>query len=221
MLQELRRGVSNLLAKALLALLVVAFVGWGVADVFRTAGQGSVAQIGKTEIGVAEFQQAYQDDLAQMSQQFGRRLTPDQARMLGVEGRTISRLIGSAAIDAHVRELNLALSDDTIAAQLRNDPALKGPDGKFNRVAFDAYLRQNGLSEARFLAMQRRESLRDQVTDSLLADVTPPKTMIDTIHRYREETRRIEFVTRLRHDARLYALPSQQRREHQRGPLPQ
>ena len=50
MLDAMRRGAVNWLSKILLALLVVAFAVWGVADVFRGYGRGTLARIGNTEI---------------------------------------------------------------------------------------------------------------------------------------------------------------------------
>ena len=101
MLDAMRRGAVNWLAKVLLGLLIVAFALWGVADVFRNYGRGTLARIGNTEISVDEYRQAYQEEMASISRRLGgRRLTAEQAKMLGVEQRTLSRLIGTAAIDS-------------------------------------------------------------------------------------------------------------------------
>ena len=89
--------------------------------------------------------------------------------MLGVEQRTLSRLIGTAAIDTHARELHLALSDQAIADIIRTDPAFQDATGKFSTDTFRGLLRQNGIPEARYLATRRKEEVRDQLTDTLLA----------------------------------------------------
>jgi peptidyl-prolyl cis-trans isomerase D len=60
MLDALRRGAVNWLAKILLGLLVIAFAIWGVADVFRGYGTGTVARVGSIEISTDEYRQAYQ-----------------------------------------------------------------------------------------------------------------------------------------------------------------
>ena len=52
MLDQIRRGAANILAKILLGLLIIAFAVWGVADVFRGYGRGTLAKIGDTEITV-------------------------------------------------------------------------------------------------------------------------------------------------------------------------
>jgi len=196
MLDAMRRGAVNWLAKVLLGLLIVAFALWGVADVFRNYGRGTLARIGNTEISVEEYRQAYQDEMASISRRLGgRRLTAEQAKMLGVEQRTLSRLIGTAAIDAHARELRLALSDQGIADIIRNDPAFQDATGKFSSDTFRSLLRQNGIPEARYMATRRKEEVREQLTDTLLAGLSPPQLLIDLLNRYREETRVIEFFT--------------------------
>jgi peptidyl-prolyl cis-trans isomerase D len=196
MLDAMRRGAVNWLAKVLLGLLIIAFALWGVADVFRNYGRGTLARIGNTEITADEYRQAYQEEMASISRRLGgRRLTAEQAKMLGVEQRTLSRLIGTAAIDAHARELRLALSDQGIAEIIRTDPAFQDATGKFSSDTFRSLLRQNGVPEGRYMASRRKEEVRDQLTDTLLGGVSPPQLLIDLLHRYRDETRVIESFT--------------------------
>ena len=196
MLDALRRGATGWIAKILLLVpLVVAFSIWGIGDVVRRSGGDTIARVGKAEIGVDEFQRAYQNELGQASQQFGRRLTPEEGRLLGLESRVLSRLVGTKALDLKTQQLGLAVSADTIAVEIRNEPGFQGLDGKFSKPAFDAFLRQNGLSEQGYIASRRADEVREQLTDSMLSGVIVPQTMIDTLHRYREETRVIEFVT--------------------------
>jgi peptidyl-prolyl cis-trans isomerase D len=195
MLDAMRRGAVNWLAKILLGLLIIAFAIWGVADVFRGYGRGTVARVGTIEISTDEYRQAYQNELDSISRRLGRRLTAEQAKLLGVEQRALSRLIGAAAIDNHTRELHLALSDKGVADLIRQDPAFHGPDGEFSRSAFQNFLRQNGYSEGRYVYIRRKEEVRDQLTDTLLGGLTPPQSLVELLHRYREETRVVAFFT--------------------------
>lgn len=195
MLDAMRRGAVNWFAKGLLVLLVIAFAVWGVGDVVRNAGRGTLATIGTTTITADEFRQAYQEEMTSYSRRIGRRLTPEQAKMLGVEQRALSRLIGSAAIETHARNLGLSISDKGVAELISQEPAFQGPDGKFNQRNFEGYLRQVGMNEQRFVFERRKEEIRDQITDSLLGGVTVPMAMIELQHAYREETRVIEMIT--------------------------
>ena len=195
MLDSLRRGALNWFAKGLLGLLVIAFAVWGIGDVVRNVGRGTLATIGSSQITVDDYRQAYQDEMASLTRRFGRRLTSEQAKMLGVEQRALSRLISAAAIDHHARDLQLALSDQGMAEIIRNDPGFQGPDGKFSKELFQNFLRQIGLSEGRYVTTRRQEELRDQLTESLLSGLAPPQAMLETLYRYREERRVIEFFT--------------------------
>lgn len=195
MLDAMRRGAQSWVAKILFGLLVFSFAIWGVADVFRGFGQGSLATVGGTEIDAGQFQQAFQNEINAISRQAGQRLTAEQARNLGLDQRVLQRLVGSAAIETHARQLNLGLSNATLAEGIRKDPNLKDIDGKFNRALFDGFLRQVGLTEQGFLAIRRQEELRDQLTGSLVAATATPRALVDLTHAHRQETRVIEHFT--------------------------
>jgi peptidyl-prolyl cis-trans isomerase D len=195
MLDQMRRGVGNWLAKGMLGLLIIAFAVWGVGDYVRNVGRGTLAKIGDTEITAEQYRQAYQDEMNAIARRIGRRLTPEQAKMFGIEQQALARLVNAAAVDTHARELKLSLSDAGIADIIKSEPAFQGADGKFSPLAFQSFLRQNGTSEARFVFDRRKEEIRDQLTDALLAGVVPPQSVIDQLHQYREETRVIEYLT--------------------------
>jgi peptidyl-prolyl cis-trans isomerase D len=194
MLDSMRRGVSNLFTKALLALLVVAFAIWGIGDVIRRQTQGALATVGKTEITSEEFRQAYQDEIQSISRRLGRRLTAEQAKILGVESRALARLIGFAALDLHAKSLGLAVSDTIVANIVRGDPAFQAA-GQFSAPQFRQLISQYGYtSEQQYLQARRRDIMREQLTETLAANIVPQAALIEALHRYREETRVIEYV---------------------------
>ena len=196
MLDALRRGAQSWMMKWLLLVpLVFAFAIWGVADVFRGYGAGSLAKVGKIEISSAEFQRAYELQLDQLRRQFGGRINAEQARQFGIDAQVLSRLIGSTAVDAHAQQLRLGLSDQSIVAAIEKDPSFQGLDGKFNRLALDNFLRQNGLTERGFIALRRKDEVREQITDSLMRDLAVPRTTLELVHAFRDETRVVEHYT--------------------------
>jgi peptidyl-prolyl cis-trans isomerase D len=196
MLDQMRRGVTNIFTKFLLALLIVAFAIWGIGDVVRRSGQSAVATVGPTEITNEEFRQAYQDEIQSISRRLGRRLTPEQAKILGVETRALARLIGFAAVDINARELGLTVAESIVANVVRADPAFAGPTGQFSKNQFHQLIRQYGYqSEGQYIQARHRDILREQLTETLGAGVTPPAAFVDVLHRFREETRVIEYFT--------------------------
>lgn len=195
MLTSLRKGAAGWIAKIFIGLLVLSFAVWGIADIFGGFGSGTVATVGDTTLTAADYQTAYQDELQRLSIQFGRRITSEQARMLGIEQRTLSTLTGRAAIDEHARRLKLGLGDKALAERVRRNPSFKGPDGKFSRVVFNELLGRVGLSEGGYIARERGATIRSQITTALAASVRPPDTLIEALNQYRNETRKIAFYT--------------------------
>ena len=194
MLDAMRRGASGWLAKGLFWLLVVAFAVWGIPHDFLNVGGNYLAKVGKTTISQDEYQEAYQSQM-QMLGQLGRRLTPEQARQFGLHVRALYGLIDTAAVDDHARSLELRVAPETVAQQIAREPTFRSPDGKFDKLAFDNYLRQVRMSEQGFLAARAKDEVREQLTGTLAAGISVPPAMVEALHGWREETRKIEFLT--------------------------
>ncbi|MHB0768026.1 SurA N-terminal domain-containing protein [Bradyrhizobium sp. 5.13L] len=198
MLRGMRKASSNWLGKIIMAVvmgvLIVSFGIWGIADIFKGFGQSTVAKIGSTEISLNEFRQIYTDRLQQISRQFGRPLTPDQARAFGLDRQVLQQTIAEAALDEEARRLGLGQSDEQIRQVIMNDPNFKGVGGNFDANRFQAVIRNFGYTEQRYVAEQRKVSLRRQITGTIGAGVEPPKAMIDVLTRFQNEQRAIEFV---------------------------
>jgi len=198
MLRGMRKASSNWVGKTIMAVvmgvLIISFGIWGIADIFRGFGQSTVAKVGHTEISLNEFRQIYTDRLQQIGRQFGRPLTPDQARAFGLDRQVLQQTIAEAALDENARQLGLGQSDEQIRQIIMSDPNFKGVDGKFDANRFQAMIRNFGFTEQRYVAEQRKVALRRQITGTIGAGLEPPKTMLDVATRFQNEQRSIEFV---------------------------
>jgi peptidyl-prolyl cis-trans isomerase D len=198
MLDAMRRGVANILAKVLLGLLVIAFAYWGIGnyDILHRGGRSNaVATVGNTQISVDDFHQAYKSEMQSFADSLGHPPTPEQAQMLGVGPRALSRLIGFAALDLQGQALGLAVSDTVVRNSIMNDPAFQGSDGKFSRAQLDQVLRKSGYrSEAPYIEDRRRDLARQQLTETLGAGAGPQQFAVDALYRYRNEARVIEYL---------------------------
>ncbi|MCS0497099.1 SurA N-terminal domain-containing protein [Ancylobacter sp. MQZ15Z-1] len=208
MLQTLRKSASGLIAKILMALLIVSFGVWGIADVFRGFGSQTLATIGDTEITVPEFRQIYQDRLQRLSQQLKRGISPDQARALGIPDQVLNERLAEAALDDEANRLGLALSDSEIARRVQENPAYFGPSGAFDPAYFDRLLRANNFTEARFVDTERRFALRQQLIQSLGGGIEVPQVMKDAVARYQNEERSVNYAMLTKASLPALAAPS-------------
>src|SRR6202051_1627267 len=198
MLRGMRKASSNWLGKTIMAVvmgvLIVSFGFWGIADIFRGFGQSTLATVGHTEISLNEFRQLYTDRLQQIGRQFGRPLTMDQARAFGFDRQVLQQTIAEAALDEQARRLGLGQSDAETMRTIFADPSFKSVGGSFDPARFQATIRQYGFTEQRYIADQRKVSLRRQIAGAISAGLEPPKTMTEALSRFQSEQRSIEYV---------------------------
>jgi peptidyl-prolyl cis-trans isomerase D len=198
MLDAMRRGVANVFAKLLLGLLVLAFALWGIGDYLgrRATQEGPLATVGKTQITVDDFRHAYQLELKALGDKLGRTLTPEQGKLLGVPPRALARLIGIAALDIHAKELGVTASDSIVGAIIRGEnPTIIDSKGRIDINKYSQVIRQAGFrSVSEYELARRRDLWREQLTETLGVGAAPPKYVLDMLHRFRDETRVIEYI---------------------------
>jgi peptidyl-prolyl cis-trans isomerase D len=197
MLDAMRRGVANLLAKVLLGLLILAFAIWGIGDyIVRGPQQGALATVGKVQISEEDLRQAYNEELQAIVRRLGRTLTPEQAQILGVPPRALARLIGTAAINQHAHALGITVTDNVVASIIKGaHPEIVGAGGKIDMSKYIELVRQSGFrSLGEYEAARKEDLLREQLTETLGAGAATQQFLLDAIHRYRDEKRVIEYV---------------------------
>jgi peptidyl-prolyl cis-trans isomerase D len=185
--------IGKLVMTIVMGLIIVSFVIWGVGDMLRGFTSNKVATIGSTTITAQQFSNELQSELYRLQRQIRQPLTPQQARALGLDAQVLDRLVDEAAFNERARGMGLAISDSTIAAMVRDDPRLKGSDGKFDRNRFDAELRDAGLSERGFFAEQRGFYLRQQIQYALVDGLAAPKALTDALDAAKNQTREVAY----------------------------
>jgi peptidyl-prolyl cis-trans isomerase D len=198
MLRGIRTASSGWLGKTVMAVvmgvLIFSFAIWGVADVFKGFGQSTVARVGSNEISIDQFRQLYNDRLQLIGRQVGRPLTSAQARAFGLDQQVLQQWIADSVVDEAAHRLGLGQSDADLVRIIQADPTFAGVTGKFDPQRFAGIIRQVGYNEQRYLAEQRKLSVRRQLTTTIAAGVEPPKALLDALLRYRDELRSIDYV---------------------------
>lgn len=177
-----------------MGVLIVSFGVWGIADIFKGFGQSTLLKVGRTEISTEAFRQLYTDKLQQFSRQFGRPISQEQARLFGLDRQVLQQTIAEAALDEEARRMGLAQSEAETVRMVHNDPNFRGVSGQFDAARFAAIIRQAGYSEQRYLAEQRRVSLRRQIAGTVSAGLEPPQAMLDVLTRFQNEQRSIDYI---------------------------
>jgi peptidyl-prolyl cis-trans isomerase D len=198
MLRGIRKASANWLGRAVMGgvmgLLALSFAIWGINDIFRGFGRSTLAKIGGTEIPIETFRQTYNERLQQMSRKYGRPIPREQASAMGLDRQVLSEMIAEAGLDQRARQMRLGISDAEVVRRITTDPVFHNASGKFDPARFQDILRNNGFSEQRFIAEQRRLMLRRQIAGSVSGDFPVPKAWIEAINQYENQERSIDYV---------------------------
>ena len=194
MLNALRQSAGSWVVKIFLGLLVLSFAAWGIGDIFRVRPDAAVATIGDVDITGYEFLNDFNREMRRMQASLGPRFDTEQARRLGLVNRVLQQSITRALYDQEVEDLELTMSDEDIAAWIRNAPAFKNSFGRFDQLRFEQVLRQNGFTEQSYVAVSRRDLSREQLINSVVGGARAPKAMVRALFDYQQERRRFEVL---------------------------
>ncbi len=188
MLDRIRKGSGGWLAKILLGMLILSFGVWGIGDIFRGRSNSVVAEVGDVQIGTADYSRAYQAELRQQSQRFGRSLDAATARQIGLPQRAFQQLLFDTLLSQAASKYGLAVSDNAVKRVVQDIPAFQY-SGRFDRDLMQRILRRNGVTEEEYLQTVRQDIAREELVQSLLVGRAAPDGFVNPIYRYRQETR--------------------------------
>ncbi len=198
MLRGIRTASSNWLGKIVMGVvvtfLVMSFAIWGIGDIFRGFGQSKVASIGNIEISIDQFRQIYNDRLQQLGRQLRRPLSSEQARALGLDRQVLAQMLAEAALDERAHQMGLGITNAWVARQITKEQAFRGVNGQFSRAQFERAIRDAGYTESRFVAEQRRVTMRRQLANTITGELMVPKSLVSAFDRYQNEQRNIAYV---------------------------
>lgn len=189
MMDSMRKAAKSWVAKLLIGLLAVSFGVWGIADVFKFGSVNDLATVGSQEVTAEAYSRAFQNRLQEISQQTGRGITPEEARVFGIDKGVFEFLIQGAALDNEAEQLKLGVSDTFLAKDLMTNPAFLDSTGKFNGERFKQLLAQNGMSESTFFASERQRLLREALTQTAGGNMPVSTGLLEAQYRFDNEQR--------------------------------
>jgi peptidyl-prolyl cis-trans isomerase D len=195
MLTSIRSSLSHWIVKGLFVVLIVAFAVWGIEDFVRGgAADRSVATVAGETVSLAEATEAYQREISQLRRSFGGQFEPTEEVRRAIAEGTVARLVALRAISAEAAQRGVTVTDEALRATILAAPGFQGPDGRFSRLLFESFLRNNGLTERRFLDLLRGDLMRQQLVGSVRAGAAAPQALARAVHAFHAEQRIADLV---------------------------
>ncbi|MFD2174098.1 SurA N-terminal domain-containing protein [Rhodobacter lacus] len=189
---KLRTHGKGVVVWILLAMLVFGLGGYGVTSF--SGGMKSIGSVGKTEITVQEYANALRQEMNAAAAQFGRALSLEEARAVGIDRAVQARLFGAAALSEQAAKLHLSVGDAEVSRQIVQAAPFQGPDGTFDRTAYREVLRRQGYTEKAFETRLRADVARSILQGAVAGGAAAPQALVEAYVSYLGETRDISFA---------------------------
>jgi peptidyl-prolyl cis-trans isomerase D len=198
MLQAIRTKAGSIIVKILFGLLIISFGFWGIytrSDYYQGhSPETVVATVGDDSIRAEDLERVLQPTLERLRAQLGGALDQQQIKQLGVMDSVLAQLIDRQLLDQEAARLQLEASDEVIRSAIYDNPAFRGPDGRFDRSLFNQVLIMNRLTEDQLVARLHRDLPRADMLQAITAGIAVPRPVAEALYRYRGEKRLADIV---------------------------
>ena len=174
MLGIMRKYKESVVIKVVFVIIVLSFVGtiflvWGRGD-SDVGGVAYAAKVNGTKIPLEDFQKSYYRLRSIYDQIYGRSMSPEMEKQLGIKKVALDNLIDTVLIRKEAKSMGISVNKDEVAAAIATVPAFQ-KDGAFNFQQYQQVIRSNRMTPSEFEDAQKEELLvkkaRDKVKDQV------------------------------------------------------
>lgn len=169
MLEAIRDRAQGLIAKVILALLIIPFALWGVDSYFTGGGQEKpAATIDGDPITQREFLKAVRDQ----KEALGGKVDEKALREKVMEQLINTRLLSNAALKG-----GFTVLEPQMQAMLAGLEAFQ-ENGQFSQARMDAWLQSRGMSQGELMGLLQQDQLLSQVQMGLAEGAVVPRPSV-------------------------------------------
>jgi peptidyl-prolyl cis-trans isomerase D len=180
-LKKIHGRSQGIIVKIFLGILGSSFVLWGIADVVQKYwADRPIAKVGKFEISYEELSHMLNQETNRIQQMYNGKVDPAVLKKLQLHTIVLERLINQKALTQLLKSMRLSASDTFVGEVIRSQAAFK-KDGFYDGALLRETLRQNGISEPKFLEQIREDIYKQQLAGTLASAMSLPNFAIDLI----------------------------------------
>ena len=193
MLKSLRSSGSNVFVWIIILLLIVGLAGFGIGQSGGGGSNTAVASVGDEDITVDEYVRGLNQEIRQISAQFGQQLTVEQMAALGLDQQLVGQLLVGAALDNEANRLGISAGDETVRDRLMATGAFRDAGGNFSQVTYDFALQNANLTAAQYEDSLREETTRQLFRAVVAGGVQIPDDAARAVVNYLSERRAVDW----------------------------
>lgn len=164
MLQNIRDNIQGVIAKIIIALIIVPFAFFGVESLLTGGGANNVAEVNGDDISAVELEKAVYFQKRSLLQRMGDEVDPAMLDDARLSREALEQLIQRRLLLQQADEQNINVSVVAVDQMILSMPQFQ-QDGQFSMQLYENMLRSNGYSLAYF-----KQRLTDDLRISQLSN---------------------------------------------------
>ena len=197
MLSIIREHADSWMIKAILWLIIFAFVGtifysWGMGG-SASSGGGIIATVNGQKIPQAEYERNFNNLVNFYRQQFRNQFSNDMIKKLDLKNQTLQSLIQKKILLIEAKKQNIQVSDEEVISHIKNLPSFQN-DKKFSATAYRNYIKFQRLTPSEFEESQREILLLEKLEKLFRTHSKATKSEILKEFSNQEDKVKLEYV---------------------------
>ena len=184
MINKLRGFSNSKFAGVLVAIIIVPFVFWGMGSVFSGGNTNNIAKINNEAISTQDFMK-YVNQTSMDAEYIKKNINNNVIEEL------ISKIVSIKLLDMEINDLNILISDKTLAEKIKSNEVFFDDKKKFSRIKYEKFLLENNLTAPDFEIRFKNEELKKNLFYYVGGGVKSPYFLNNKI--YISKTKEIEI----------------------------
>lgn len=194
MLEILRKKAQSPVLQTIVVIIVLVFVFWGVGTNNNNSGGQNVATVNDTPILYPDYQQAYDQAITKLREQFGGNIPKGFLESFDLQTQVLDQLIKSMLLRQGGQETGLLVSKNEVMETVKEMEAFR-ENGIFSMEQYKAILSGSRMTPATFEESMRRDLLTNKIMDHAGNFAKVVESEVEEIFNYENEEIQLEYVS--------------------------
>jgi len=165
MLSFIRKNAQSVIIQAIVVVIAIVFVFWGVGAKLKN-NPNAIAVVNGKEIAYRDFQQSYERAVENYKQQFGGQMPQGFLESIGLKEQVLNQLIQSELLRQGAEKVGVMISKEATQRKIQ-EMAVFNKNGRFDLANYKAVLERNRLSPNAFESGIQNDLLINRVVDAI------------------------------------------------------
>ena len=172
MLNSFRNFSKSIWAKAVMIIIIIAFVTWGMGGVFSGGNTNTLAKINNINISTQDFID-HKNTLKISDEMIRNNIDKSIVEQI------LNDLINQKLLLTEIKELNIKIPDTSLVTILKKKKSFQNMDNKFSRIKYEKYLLTNNINANLYEKKLKETELQKILFSYIGGGIVSPEFLIN------------------------------------------